>query len=79
MLQPAGVRKLVLCSGKVYYDLVQHRDASAAWDVAIDRVEQIAPFPFDHVSTQLKRYPPGTQVVWAQEVRRREGGGEEEE
>ena len=49
-LAPAeSVRKLVLCSGKVYFDLLAAREKAGATDVAIARVEQISPFPFDLV------------------------------
>lgn len=44
------VKRLVLCTGKVYYDLVQEREARGITDIAIARVEQISPFPFDLVN-----------------------------
>merc|ERR1719267_186456 len=43
---PDGVKRVVLCSGKVYYDLLKHRQDNNITDVAIGRVEQISPFPF---------------------------------
>lgn len=52
------VRRLVFCSGKVYYELEAAREAAdALGDIAIVRVEQLAPFPFDLVMRELKRYP----------------------
>lgn len=60
------IRRVILCSGKVYYDLVESRAAQDINDIAILRVEQIAPFPFDLVATQLARYP-SAEVVWCQE------------
>ncbi|CAA6654909.1 unnamed protein product [Spirodela intermedia] len=61
-----GIRRLVLCSGKVYYDLDEERQAVDAKDVAICRVEQLCPFPYDLVQRELKRYP-NAEVVWCQE------------
>jgi len=61
-----GIRKLVLCTGKVYFDLLAAREAAGVKDVAIARVEQIAPFPFDLVQAQVKQYP-NAKVVWCQE------------
>ena len=54
------VRKLVLCTGKVYFDLLTARDAAGMDDVAIGRIEQIAPFPHDLVQEQVQKYasPP---------------------
>ena len=49
VLSNQNVRRLVLCSGKVYYDLLAHREENNITDVAIGRVEQISPFPFDLV------------------------------
>jgi 2-oxoglutarate dehydrogenase E1 component len=62
-----GVKRLVLCSGKVYYELAAERAKRGAQaDVAIVRVEQLAPFPFDLVMRELRRYP-GAEVLWCQE------------
>lgn len=61
-----GVRRLVLCTGKVYYELAAERERVGASDVAIVRVEQVAPFPFDLVSRELRRYP-NAEIMWAQE------------
>ena len=51
------VRKLVLCSGKVYYDLIAERSRRAIDDIAIGRLEQISPFPHDYL--QAFNAPPG--------------------
>jgi 2-oxoglutarate dehydrogenase E1 component len=65
------VKRLLLCSGKVYYELAAERErAGRVSDVAIVRVEQLAPFPFDLVCRELRRYP-NAEVMWAQEVRGR--------
>lgn len=70
--QAKKVRKLVLCTGKVYYDLEKHRQETGVTDVAIARVEQIAPFPFDLVAQEIKRFP-NAQVTWCQEEPRNMG------
>ncbi|KAL3697003.1 hypothetical protein R1sor_011079 [Riccia sorocarpa] len=52
-----GVRRLVFCSGKVYYELDEERQRLGSLDVAICRIEQLCPFPYDLVQRELKRYP----------------------
>ncbi|KAI8539943.1 hypothetical protein RHMOL_Rhmol09G0222300 [Rhododendron molle] len=61
-----SIRRLVLCSGKVYYELDEQRRKVDGKDVAICRVEQLCPFPYDLVQRELKRYP-NAEVVWCQE------------
>jgi 2-oxoglutarate dehydrogenase E1 component len=61
-----NIRRVVLCSGKVYYDLVEGRQERAIKDVAIVRVEQLYPWPRQGVLQQLARFP-GAEVVWCQE------------
>jgi len=63
---PDTVRNLVFCTGKVYYELVDHREKNKVKDVAIVRIEQLAPFPWDKVSEEVARYK-NAKVVWAQE------------
>ncbi|DAZ93464.1 TPA: hypothetical protein N0F65_006523 [Lagenidium giganteum] len=60
------VKRLVLCSGKVYYDMLQEREDRDVKDVALVRVEQIAPFPFDKVAEVAAQYK-NAEIVWAQE------------
>jgi len=60
------VQRVIFCSGKVYYDLYAERANRKIKDIALIRIEQLAPFPFDHVERELKRYP-NAQVVWCQE------------
>jgi 2-oxoglutarate dehydrogenase E1 component len=60
------VRRVVLCSGKVYYDLLASRDERGINDVAIVRVEQLYPWPKDLVKAELARYS-NAEVVWCQE------------
>jgi 2-oxoglutarate dehydrogenase E1 component len=61
------VRRVVLCSGKVYYDLVEDAAKRRIDDVAIVRVEQLYPFPRKEVAAELERYPGAKEVVWCQE------------
>ncbi len=60
------IRRVVLCSGKVYFDLEAERDARGIKDVYIMRVEQLYPFPFHAVTTELSRFP-NAEVIWCQE------------
>jgi 2-oxoglutarate dehydrogenase E1 component len=63
----SNARRLVLCSGKIYYDLAGHAERSGATTVAIARLEQLYPFPSKELATLLSRYPELAEVVWAQE------------
>jgi 2-oxoglutarate dehydrogenase E1 component len=67
MASPAGVTRLVLCSGKVYYDLVAHESRAASPHVAVGRVELLYPFPALEVEALAGRYPALREVVWVQE------------
>jgi 2-oxoglutarate dehydrogenase E1 component len=60
-------RRLVLCSGKVYYDVVTHELRAASPDVAVARLEQLYPFPLEHASALVASYPELHEIVWAQE------------
>ncbi len=64
---PAGVTRVLLCSGKVYYDLVTASDERARTDTAIVRVEQLYPLPIDEIRAALGRYPGATDVAWVQD------------
>ena len=61
------VRRVVLCTGKVYYDLLEHREKNEIDDVAIIRFEQLYPLRSDEVVEHLNPYPDGTDLVWVQE------------
>ncbi|KXJ27697.1 2-oxoglutarate dehydrogenase-like, mitochondrial [Exaiptasia diaphana] len=64
---PEKVRKLLLCTGKVYYELLKERNKRGLdEDIAITRIEQISPFPFDLIKAEQKKYD-NAQIVWAQE------------
>jgi 2-oxoglutarate dehydrogenase E1 component len=62
----AQVRRVVLCTGKVYYDLLEARESKGIKDVALVRIEQLHPFPQNSLAAQLGRYP-NAEVVWCQE------------
>jgi 2-oxoglutarate dehydrogenase E1 component len=64
---PDETTRVVLCSGKLFYDLAAARDASGARHVAIVRLEQLYPLAVDEVLAALGRYPRGVELVWAQE------------
>ncbi|MDC0476456.1 2-oxoglutarate dehydrogenase E1 component [Alphaproteobacteria bacterium] len=67
------VKRIVLCSGKVYYDLATARDAAKAWDIEILRIEQLYPFPNRAVRKILSKTPKAS-VVWCQEEPKNMGG-----
>jgi 2-oxoglutarate dehydrogenase E1 component len=69
----AQTRKLVLCSGKVAYDLLEARDAAGDTDTQIVRIEQLYPFPTDALAARLKRMTALDEVVWCQEEPRNNG------
>jgi multifunctional 2-oxoglutarate metabolism enzyme len=71
---PAAVTKIVLCSGKVYYDLVDARKKSSDMRVAIVRLEQFYPFPLTSIREVLARYENAGELVWAQEEPQKMGG-----
>jgi 2-oxoglutarate decarboxylase len=61
------VRRVVLCTGKIYYDLAEHRAKSGVTDTAIVRVERLYPIPAQELQDELSRYPSDVELVWAQE------------
>ena len=63
---PLKVRKLVLCTGKIFYELLEEREKRGLKDVAIVRLEQLAPFPWDKVAEQISLYKDA-EVTWCQE------------
>jgi len=67
------VKRVVLCSGKVYYDLAKKRDEKGHDDVAILRVEQLYPFPHKAFANEIKKYPNVTEIVWTQDEPQNQG------
>ena len=72
-LEPAAVTRVVLCSGKVYYDLAAAREEGQANQVAIARVEQLYPFPEEEIRAVVESYPSAAEVAWVQEEPRNMG------
>jgi len=73
VLKAEKIKRVVACSGKVYYDLVKKREEKELDDVAILRVEQLYPFPHKAFATELKKYPNVTEVVWCQDEPQNQG------
>jgi 2-oxoglutarate dehydrogenase E1 component len=66
-LEATGVKRVVLCSGKVFYDLLAARTERQITDTVLVRLEQLYPLPVDEVKAQLARYPNAEDFVWVQE------------
>jgi 2-oxoglutarate dehydrogenase E1 component len=76
--EPAGfdgskVRRVVLCTGKIYYDLADYRAKAGLTDTAIVRVERLYPIPAQELKAELSRYPADAELVWAQEEPENQG------
>jgi 2-oxoglutarate dehydrogenase E1 component len=67
------VKRVIACSGKVYYDLVKKREEKKSGDVVILRVEQLYPFPHKAFANELKKYPNVTDLVWCQDEPQNQG------
>jgi len=64
---PKKVKRVVFCSGKVFFDIAAERDKRGIDNVALVRLEQLYPFPHSDFAEQIARYPNAKSVVWAQE------------
>ncbi|CAN7168496.1 2-oxoglutarate dehydrogenase E1 component [Phenylobacterium sp. LjRoot164] len=73
LASPDKIRRVVLCSGKVYYDLLDAREEKGVDDVYIMRLEQFYPWPVKSLSTELSRFP-NAELVWCQEEPKNMGG-----
>jgi 2-oxoglutarate dehydrogenase E1 component len=76
--EPAGfdgskVRRVVLCTGKIYYDLADYRAKAGVTDTAVVRVERLYPIPAQELKAELSRYPADAELVWAQEEPENQG------
>jgi 2-oxoglutarate dehydrogenase E1 component len=69
----AKVKRVIACSGKVYYDLVKKREERGGNDVAILRVEQLYPFPHKVFAAELRKYPNASEIVWCQDEPQNQG------
>jgi 2-oxoglutarate dehydrogenase E1 component len=67
------VKRVLVCSGKVYYDLAKKREEKGHDDVAILRIEQLYPFPHKAFAAELKKYPNATELVWCQDEPQNQG------
>jgi len=67
------IRRVVICSGKVYYDLLEERDARRITDIYLLRLEQFYPFPALALMKELERFK-GAEIVWCQEEPKNQGG-----
>ena len=66
-LDAQRVRRIIACSGKVYYDLINGRRSREIDDMAIIRLEQLYPFPHDDFAAQVASYPNASEILWCQE------------
>ena len=66
-LDPKKVNRVVMCSGKVYYDLLEKQEAEGRTDTALVRIEQLYPFPEQRLAEVLSGYPNLKHLVWCQE------------
>ena len=61
------IRRLVFCSGQVYYALMRAIEANKLSGIAVARIEQISPFPWDQFARECDRFPEASDIVWCQE------------
>ncbi|MFC4905953.1 multifunctional oxoglutarate decarboxylase/oxoglutarate dehydrogenase thiamine pyrophosphate-binding subunit/dihydrolipoyllysine-residue succinyltransferase subunit [Actinomadura gamaensis] len=66
-IDPGGVRRVLLTTGKIYYDVVAQRDKLNRTDTAVVRVERLYPAPAEEIKAELAKYPEGVEVVWVQD------------
>lgn len=66
-VDPSAVRKIVVCSGRIYYDLLARREKSGRNDVALVRLERLYPFPENPLKAELARYSADAELLWAQD------------
>jgi 2-oxoglutarate dehydrogenase E1 component len=72
-IEAKSVKRVLACSGKVYYDLVNARKERGEGNVAILRIEQLYPFPHKALATELKKYPNLSEIVWVQDEPQNQG------
>lgn len=72
-LDKAAIKRIILCGGKVYYDLLEKRREEEITDVAIIRIEQLYPYPEAQVRNVLAQYPNVERIIWAQEEPQNQG------
>jgi 2-oxoglutarate dehydrogenase E1 component len=72
-IDPQSIERVIICSGKVYYDLVKQRTDKKLENAAIVRIEQLYPFPHKAVTNVIKTYPNVTELVWCQDEPQNQG------
>jgi 2-oxoglutarate dehydrogenase E1 component len=72
-LKADKVKRVIACSGKVYYDLVKKREEKGADEVAILRVEQLYPFPHKVFASELRKFPNATEILWCPDEPQNQG------
>jgi 2-oxoglutarate dehydrogenase E1 component len=72
-IEPAKTRRVVFCSGKVYYDLLEARQVHGIDDIAVIRIEQLYPFPIPEFAELLEQYAHVEEIVWCQEEPQNQG------
>ena len=72
-IESSKIKRLVLCSGKFYYDLVDHLEKNNILNTAIVRIEQLFPLPVNEIKQILDKYSKAEDIVWAQEEPRNMG------
>jgi 2-oxoglutarate dehydrogenase E1 component len=73
-IKPSAVNRVVLCSGKVYFDLLKSRRENKVDTVAIVRIEQLYPFPSEEYEAIIRKYSNAREIVWCQEEPQNQGG-----
>ncbi len=72
-VEPKKVRRIVACSGRVYYDLINRRRENLSEETAIIRIEQLYPFPAEELALEFARYPSLKEIVWCQDEPKNQG------
>jgi 2-oxoglutarate dehydrogenase E1 component len=72
-IRPGKVQRVVFCSGKIYYDLLEARQTHGVENVAIVRIEQLYPFPADEYAEVIEQYRNAKDIVWCQEEPQNQG------
>ncbi|HLS80077.1 MAG TPA: 2-oxoglutarate dehydrogenase E1 component [Steroidobacter sp.] len=72
-IAPAKVTRVVFCSGKVYFDLLESRRADGLHNIAIVRIEQLYPFPTELYAAMIRKYANASEIVWCQEEPQNQG------